>query len=445
MPKETPSPKLARWQTKDLKLSDYNPRRISKARFEDLKRSMAADATFLEVRPIIVNVNPTRRGIVIGGHMRALAAIDLKMADVPVVEVFADAKTEKRWNVMDNSHHGEFDKQRLAELVLPDPLAFEHALPTDQLDNLLDEFGEGEEGKSEEDAVDEVAAAKTHLTKTGDVWELGDHKLICGDSTDAKVFDKLLGQEKAQMTFTDPPYNVDYGASMKDKVRGKEMKIANDKMDAKSWGAFLKAFLTNIHARTAGATYICMSTKEWPSLHQAFVNAGFHWSDTILWVKDSFTMGRADHQRQYEPIMVGKPRKMKTAEAQPILYGWPEKCDRKWNGGRDEADAWYFTRPRKNPIHPTQKPVELVARAVSNSSNRGDTVLDCFAGGGSTLIACERTARRARLIELDAGYCDAIVARYVGHTKNAKLKLNGKAHEWKGPVITIEGVLDSLG
>ena len=223
-------------------------------------------------------------------------------------------------------------------------------------------------------------------------------------------------------------------------------KITNDKMDAGAWATFVRGFLKNIHERTAGSVYICMSTKEWPSLHAAFIETGFHWSDTVLWIKDSFTLGRADHQRQYEPIMVGTVRRqIKKAEATPILYGWPEGMDRAWNGGRDESDAWFFKRPRANPVHPTQKPVELVARAIANSSNRGDLVLDCFAGGGSTLIACERSTRRARLVELDPGYCDAIVARYVGHTKDSALKLNGKEHKWSGPVITIEGVLDSLG
>ena len=422
-----------------LRFADYNPRKITKARFEDLKRSMKADPDFLEVRPIVVNMRKGRVNIVIAGHMRLLAAKELGREEVPVVEVEVDEATEKRWNVKDNAHHGEFDRDKLAEMMIPDAINMADALPSDIFDGLLNDYAPSEEGKSEEDSVDEVAAKKNHLTKPGDVWELGEHRLVCGDSCDPKTFDKLLGEEKANMCFTDPPYNVDYG-------RGTGRKIANDKMDAGAWAAFVRGFLGNIHARTAGAVYICMSTKEWPSLHAAFIETGFHWSDTVLWIKDSFTLGRADHQKQYEPIMVGTVRRqIKKAEATPILYGWPEGMDRAWNGGRDESDAWFFKRPRANPVHPTQKPVELVARAVANSSNRGDTVLDCFAGGGSTLIACERSTRRARLVELDPGYCDAIVARYVGHTKDSALKLNGKEHKWSGPVITIEGVLDSLG
>lgn len=438
-------PKLAVWKVSDLKIPDFNPRKITKARLEDLKRSLAADPDFLEVRPVIVNVNPTRRGIVIGGSMRLVAARELGRKTVPVVEVYADARKEKAWVVKDNAHSGEYDRGRLGELVLADPLAFEHALPSDQLDDIFDLMVPAEgEGESEEAQADAIAAAKKHILQDGDVVEMGDHRLVCGDSTDPAVFDALLGKERAQMCFTDPPFNVGYEGGTGKDIK-KRAKIANDKMTPAAWVAFLRAFMKNIHERTAGAAYVCMSAKEWPAIHAAFIDSGFHWSNTILWIKDSFTMGRADHQRSYEPIMVGEPRRIRKGEAEPILYGWPQGVDRRWNGGRDTGDAWFFTRPHINPVHPTQKPVELVAKAIANSSNRGDIVLDPFAGGGSTMIAAERTGRRSRLVELDAGYCDAIVARYVGHTKNAKLTRNGKPFAWTGPVITIEGVLDSLG
>jgi DNA modification methylase len=317
---------------------------------------------------------------------------------------------------------------------------------------VFDEYGAGgdQDGKSEEDQVDEIAGEKKHISVLGDVWQLGDHRLVCGDSTAKETLAALLAipgeqtMEVAQMTFTDPPYNVDYG-NHGNKKWGKHEKIANDKMDAGAWSGFVTAFLERIRENTAGAVYICMSCKEWPSLQAAFIAAGFHWSTTVLWIKDRFTLGRSDYQRQSEPILVGKVGKVRTAKAEPILYGWPGGVDRRWNGGRDEGDAWVFTRPSRNPIHPTQKPVELVAKAIANSSNRGDIVLDLFGGGGSTLIACERTGRRARISELAPGYVDAMIARYVGHTKNAELVRNGKPFTWNGPVITIEGVLDSLG
>lgn len=439
--KERPEPKVAVWPIKDLKQSAYNPRRINKARFEDLKRSIKADPEFAKVREIIVNVNPKRRGIIIGGHMRFLAMQELGHKEVTVKEVFATLKQEKAMNLKDNSHHGSFDRAAVAEMVLENPIDFEHALPTDELDEILDEYGPAEQmdASTEEEQIDEIAKGKA-ITKFGDKWELGNHILVCGDSTDPATFDKLLNKEKAAMVWTDPPYNVDYEGKTK-----KKLKINNDKMSPSKFAVFVRAFMKNIRENVSGSTYICMSTKEWPLLHSAFLEAGFHWSDTIIWMKDRFALGRSDMHKQHEPIMVGKPRRVTKSEGDTILYGWPKGVNRKWNGGRDQSNTWFFKRPHTNPIHPTQKPVELVAQAITNSSNRGDIVMDCFGGGGSTLIACERTGRQARLIELDVGYCDAMIARYVGHTKDAALHRNGKPHEWKGPVITIEGVLDSLG
>lgn len=451
----------ADWKASDLQLADYNPRRISKSRLEGLKRSLAADPDFMRVRRIVVNVSPTRRGVVIAGHMRLLAARELGWETVPVLEVEVDARTEKAWNVKDNHHAGEDDRARLGELVLGDPLAFEHAMPSDELDAVFNDYGpdgEGEPKKTEEQQADDIAKMKKHHTKPGDVYELGGHRLVCGDSTDPATLDKLLGtgeqRECAQMAFTDPPYNVAYGGNMKEKLRGQVRTISNDKMGAAEWSDFVAAFMAALRANVAGAVYVCMSVKEWPEVQRGFVAAGMEWRDTVVWVKDSFTMSMLDYQQQHEMILVGKPvkpgsparvRKAREAEGEPILYGWTSKDVRRWNGGRHSANVWFFTRSKKNPVHPTQKPVELVAKAIANSSNRGDAVLDIFAGGGSTMIAAERTGRRARLVELDPGYCDAIVARYVGHTKNAKLVLNGRPIEWKGPVVTIEGVLDSLG
>ncbi len=434
--------KTSKWKIADLKLSEYNPRTISKSRLEDLKQSISRDPKFFEARRVLVNVNPDRYGIVIGGHMRVLAAKELGWTEVPVTEMFAaDIAEEKRWNLKDNAHHGENDMDAMAEMIFENPIDFDGALPGDIYDKILNDYGPDTEQESEEKQIDDIANAAETIVKPGDVWQLGEHILVCGDSTDAGTFGKLLGGEKAAMCFTDPPYNVDYGNH--DNPRwGKHEKIANDKLDDNAWAGFIRAFLVNIASTTQGSVYICMSCKEWPNLHAAFIEAGFHWSTTIIWVKDIFTLGRSHYQRQHEPIIVG--RKMKSAPAEPILYGWPAGVDKAWNGGRDEGDAWFFKRPRANPIHPTQKPVELVTRAIANSSNRGDTVLDCFAGGGSTLIACERTKRKARCIELSPGYCDAIIARYVGHTKDNHLTCNGEPCDWTGPVITIEGVLDSL-
>ena len=415
-------PKQNTWPVGNLRVHPSNPRRLTRARFEDLKRSLKADPEFLKVRPIIVNVAEDRRGIVIGGNMRLEAAKAIGMTEVPVVEVEADEATEKRWLLKDNSHHGEWENEMLAELVILETAKLEGALPSDVMDAILNEYGPDTKS-TEDDQVEAIANAGEPTTRAGDLWQLGEHLLYCGDACDPDSYVKLMGDDKARMVWTDPPYNVDYDKAGHDK-------IANDHLDADAWVSFVRAWMTRLHERAAGSVYICMSTREWPSVMRAFIEAGFHWSDTILWIKHKFTLGRSDFQRQLEPIMVG--RKVKTAPAEPILYGWPDGIDHAWNGGRDEGNAWFFRRPGTSPTHPTCKPVELVAKAIALSSNKGEIVLDPFLGGGSALIACERLGRCGRFCEIAPGYVDACIARYVGHTKNYDLTLNGVPHVWGG-------------
>ena len=197
------------------------------------------------------------------------------------------------------------------------------------------------------------------------------------------------------MVFCDPPYNVNYGATMKDKLRGKKRKIANDDL-GHDFEQFLRDACVNMLAVTKGAIYICMSSSEIHTLQRVFREAGGHWSTFVVWAKNTFTMGRSDYQRQYEPI----------------LYGWKEGTDHFWCGARDQGDVWFIKKPYVNDLHPTMKPVELVERAIRNSSKGRDTVLDPFGGSGTTLIACEKTGRQARLIELEPKYCDVIIRRW---------------------------------
>ena len=197
------------------------------------------------------------------------------------------------------------------------------------------------------------------------------------------------------MTFTDPPYNVNYANTAKDKMRGKNRPILNDNM-GDGFSAFLLAACQNILNVTKGAVYIAMSSSELDTLQSAFRSAGGKWSTFVIWAKNTFTMGRADYQRQYEPI----------------LYGWKDGSDHFWCGARDQGDVWQIKKPHKNDLHPTMKPVELVERAVRNSSKTRDLVLDPFGGSGTTVIACEKSGRRARLIELDPKYVDVIVKRW---------------------------------
>ena len=213
----------------------------------------------------------------------------------------------------------------------------------------------------------------------------------------------MLEGQAADMIFTDPPYNVDY--------QSKTRKIANDNLGA-GFGAFLETVCRNLLNCSRGAVYICMSSSELATLQSAFVAAGGHWSTFLIWAKNTFTLGRSDYQRQYEPI----------------LYGWKAGSSHFWCGDRDQGDVWSMAKPVVNDLHPTMKPVELVERAIRNSSRTGDVVLDAFGGSGSTLIACERLDRKARLIELEPKYVDVIVRRWQEFTgQTALLAADGQS------------------
>ena len=277
-----------------------------------------------------------------------------------------------------------------------------------EIEALLREPEPVAEGQTDEDAVPEIP--ETAVTVHGDVWLLGPHRLLCGDSTQMESVEKVLAGGLADMAFTDPPYNVNYGATMKDKLRGKKRKIANDNL-GDGFEQFLRDACVNVLSVTKGAIYICMSSSELHTLYGAFTEAGGHWSTFVIWAKNTFTMGRSDYQRQYEPI----------------LYGWKEGTDHFWCGARDQGDVWFIKKPVANDLHPTMKPVELVERALRNSSKSRDTVLDPFGGSGTTLIACERAERQARLIELEPKYCDVIIRRWQEHTgQEATLEGDGR-------------------
>jgi DNA modification methylase len=248
----------------------------------------------------------------------------------------------------------------------------------------------------ESDDVDDAPEPPTDpISRPGDIWICGEHRVLCGDAKVLSDVEKLLDGELADMCFTDPPYNVNYANSAKDKLRGKNRPILNDAL-GDDFGAFLYDACVNILTVTKGAVYICMSSSELDVLQKAFREAGGKWSTFVVWAKNTFTLGRADYQRQYEPI----------------LYGWKDGTDHYWCGARDQGDVWFFDKPARNDLHPTMKPVALVERAIRNSSKSRDIVLDLFGGSGTTMIAAERAGRRARLVELDPKYVDVIVRRW---------------------------------
>ena len=339
-------------------------------------------------------------GEVVDGHLRLKAALHLGLETVPVV--LADDLTPmqiKAFRILANrsATWADWDEDllrlELEELQLDDFDLSLTGFDDDEIAELLAGEESTTEGQTDEDAAPEVPVAP--VSKSGDVWICGQHRVLCGDSTEAASYDTLLGNERVAMIFQDPPYNVDYANTAKDKLRGTNRPILNDNL-GDGFQDFLLAAFKPALTRCNGAVYVAMSSSELDTLQSAFRAAGGKWSTFIIWAKNTFTLGRSDYQRQYEPI----------------LYGWPDGVTRHWCGDRDQGDVWHFNKPRVNDLHPTMKPVELVERAIRNSSRPGDVVLDPFGGSGTTLIAAEKSGRQARLIELDPKYVDVIVRRW---------------------------------
>lgn len=357
-------------------------------------------------QPIVVD----GKGVIICGHARLLAAqkLGLREAPVHVAENLTPAQV-RAYRLLDNRSHEEttWDADLLGlELLDLKGMGVDLDLTgfnTDEIDEYL-KHGERGGGLSDEDAVPEVP--ETPVSVPMDVWVMKPHRLLCGDATLAASYPKLLAEERADMTFMDPPFGVNYEGRTK-----KKLKLLNDNLGSHFEG-FLRAACTNVLAVTDGAVYICMSSSELDTLKKAFTAAGGHWSTFLIWAKNTFTLGRSDYQRQYEPI----------------LYGWREGCRHYWCGARDQGDVWFVNRPQVNDLHPTMKPVALVERAIANSSQGRARVLDPFAGSGSMLIACEKTGRQARLIELDPRYVDVAVRRWQDFTgAEAVLEADGRS------------------
>jgi DNA modification methylase len=406
-----PNLQVERWPLERLIPYARNPRTHTE---EQVAQIAASIAEFGFVNPVLVGAD----GVIIAGHARVMAARKLGMAEAPVVVLDHLTEAQRRALVIaDNrlAQNAGWDEEMLRvelEALREDEfnldlLGFEDA----EIEALLAEHQGESPGLTDEDAVPE--AQDNAVTVPGDLWVLGDHRLVCGDATQMEAIQKVLAGGLADMTWTDPPYGVNYGATMKDKLRKKHRRIANDNLGP-AFEPFLRDACANILAVTKGAVYICMSSSELHTLHKAFTAAGGHWSTFLIWAKNTFTMGRSDYQRQYEPI----------------LYGWKEGSDHYWCGARDQGDVWFVKKPVANDLHPTMKPVELVERAIRNSSKSRDTVLDPFAGSGSTLIACEKTHRQARLIELEPRYCDVIIRRFEEFSgKRAALESDGRGFQ----------------
>lgn len=383
----------------DLTLDPKNARKHSQKNLDAISASLKQ---FGQRKPIVI----TNEGLILAGNgtLEAAKALGWDRIDVAIVPDDWDENTAKAFALADNrtAELAEWDKLVLAETLLElvdaefniEELGFE--MPESEIEAEVDEVP----------SLEEVE----HRTKLGQLWKLGDHLLYCGDSIEATTFTRLMGDEKAHIIWTDPPWNVNYGAVDEGNQQGYKVRtIMNDHMGEGEWDEFVGAFCKTMfdYSLDGAPIYLVMSAQEWPVIDRNLREVGFHWSSTVIWAKDRLVLSRKDYHTQYEPIW----------------YGWNADAARLVGvEDRKQSDLWEIERPSRSELHPTMKPIELVQRSLLNSSKPGSIVLDPFGGSGSTLIAAEQTNRKCRMVELDPQYCDVILERWEKFTgKTAEL------------------------
>lgn len=385
--------------------ASYNPRKKLKpgdAEYEKIKNSITE---FGYVDPIIVNSDMT----IIGGHQRwsVLKALGYDEVDCVVIEI--DKTKEKALNIALNKVTGEWNKELLADLIKDlQSLDYDVSMTGFEPPEIDELFNDVHSKETKEDDFDvDAELSKPTLTQKGDLWLLGRHRLVCGDATSPEVFDTLLDGKKVNLVVTDPPYNVNYSSEAGT--------IQNDNMADNDFYNFLLASYKNMANAMAddASIYVFHADTEGLNFRKAFVDAGFYLSGVCIWAKQSLVLGRSPYQWKHEPI----------------LFGWKKNGKHKWFADRKQSTVWNFDRPKKSELHPTMKPIALVAYPILNSSMTNGLVLDPFGGSGSTLIACEQTDRTCYTIEIDEKYADVIVKRYieqVGNDENVYLVRNGE-------------------
>lgn len=410
--------------------ADYNPRKKlvpTDAEYQKISRSLDE---FGYVDPIIINSDNT----IIGGNQRKTVLVDKGWGEVDVIVLDIPKEQEKALNIALNKITGQWDIEKLKDLLQElDSGSIDATLTgfdINEIEDLMLQFHQDDPVEDDEfnvdEAYEEIAEPKTNV---GDIWYLGKHRLICGDSTDETVINQLLNGEMAQLIVTDPPYNVDYHS-----VAGS---IANDNMsDFAFYDFLLSAFQNMYHSAEPGAAiYVFHADSEGLNFRKAFHDAGFLTKQCIIWVKNSLVLGRQDYQWRHEPILYGwkdgaahyfvdnrskttviddncRPnfKQMKKDELLAFIEDLYEKIT------EAPQTITYCDKPIRSADHPTMKPPSLLGKLISNSSKPGWIVADFFGGSGSTMVACEQLGREARLIEYDPKYCDVIVNRYVKMT-----------------------------
>lgn len=342
---------------------------------------------------------------IIAGHGRVMAAKEEKIAEVPCVLVDHLTPAQKKaYIIADNrmAQDAGWDEELLRiEIEALQAEAFDIGLTGFEDQEIADLFASDDDTGAEDDDFDlSEALEKAAFVQRGDVWQVGRHRLMCGDATSEEDVATLMDGKKANLVVTDPPYNVAFESS-------DGLSIKNDKMDGNKFYEFLLAAFKNMaaHLEKGGSAYVFHADTEGLNFRKAFVDAGFHLSGCCIWVKNSLVLGRSDYQWQHEPV----------------LYGFLQNGKHYWskNAGRSQTTIWNFDKPKKNKNHPTSKPLDLLAYPIGNSSQENAIVIDTFGGSGSTLMTCEQTNRICHTMELDEKYASVILRRYVEDTDDA--------------------------
>lgn len=375
-------------------MNPNNPRIIKDDKFHKLVKSIQEFPKMLEIRPIVVNQDM----IVLGGNMRLKACKEAGLKEVPIV--MADDLTEeeqRQFIIKDNVGFGEWDWEMLA-----------NEWDSDQLEEWgldIPEFDVKEEPTAEEDDYEMPDEVQTDIV-LGDLFEIGEHRLLCGDSTDSEQVAKLMNGEKADMVFTDPPYNVDYGNIKHPKF--KQRSIENDNMSGQEFKDFCQGFVSNIVLFCDGIVYCWAGPGKDGRIMFTVLDENLHNSTMIVWNKDQFILGRGKYQNKHEVCW----------------FGW-NKSGSSFTDDRTLTNVWDFERPKKSELHPTMKPIQIVENGLNHSSKIGDKVLDLFGGSGSTMVGCHQLKRKGYLMELDPKYCQVIVDRMRKLDPSLVIKKNG--------------------
>lgn len=382
----------------EVKLNPNNPRLIKDDKFKKLVQSIKDFPEMLNIRPIVVNQDM----IILGGNMRYKACKEAGLKEIPIIKTDLTEDQQREFLIKDNTSGGEWDWEVLANEWDTDQLeSWGLDLPIDFNTEVLE---------AEEDDFDVPEGGVETDIVLGDLFEIGEHRLLCGDSTQIETFEKLMDGKLADMVVTDPPYNVAYEGKTKDALT-----IENDSMGNDDFYKFLYDFYTALTTavKKGGAIYVWHAPSEVINFGKAMVDAGWLLKQQLIWVKNTMVMGRQDYQWKHEPC----------------LYGWLKGDSHKWYSDRKQTTVIEWDKPQRNGEHPTMKPIGLFSYQIENSSKQGDIVIDAFGGSGTTMVACEQLKRKAYVIEYDPKYCQVIIDRMIKLDPTLEIKRNGVKYE----------------